>query len=421
MLYVLGSIVHAILWVVSVGYLLPRVRKAPLGKAFVAALVYKVVMGWLLGGIFFFYYQQGDTINYFRDACQLAALAYDHPGEYLKVLVGQLPPPASLVFQGQPRALFFAKLVSIVNYFTYNNYWITSAYFSLLSFWCSWLLANFLCSWFPHHKQAAAIAFLFYPSVVFWGSGVLKESLAVAAITWIVYQGLSSQLGTYRKNTLWVTLPLGLAALWILWNVKYYYAAVLLPTLLSSSLAYRWGHHRSPAMPWIFAGSWLLLLAGVSLLHPRLGLDQLAETLVYNYRAIVRQSDSSNVIHFTELTGSLESLIKNIPLAIVSGLFRPIVSDSNTLLQWMAGLENTGLLLAAGSALVRVRNSKISSTNRLWIVAAVVYSVVLGTLLAFASPNFGSLMRYKVSFLPFLVYLCLVGNQKTIQWLAKNR
>ncbi len=42
------------------------------------------------------------------------------------------------------------------------------------------------------------------------------------------------------------------------------------------------------------------------------------------------------------------------------------------------------------------------------LLALLLYTVLLATLLALSSPNFGTLLRYKVGFLPFLAYLLLI-------------
>ena len=387
-------------------------RAAPLGKLFIPAMAYRVAMGWLLGYIFFSYYQQGDTINYFTDARQLAQLAYQYPTNYVKILTGQLPPPTTLMYAEQPRALFFAKIVSIVNIFTFNNYWIASVYFSLISFWASWWLANYLSFRFPQHHYAAAVAFLFYPSVAFWSAGILKESIAVAAIVLIVYLFLRLQAADYSKVTLGPIVLSLVLAIWMLWKVKYYYAGVLLPTLLSAIVAQAVSRQkRRRVMLPVFTISWLALVGLASLLHPRLALGELAEVLVYNHDVIVRASDPSNIIHFQSLDKNPGSFVENMLLAVVSALFRPLAGEGTTFLQWMASLENTVLLLLLVGALINVRRIKFNSADSLWLVATLTYIVVLGSLLAFASPNFGSLVRYKVAFLPFLVFLCLAGNQ----------
>ena len=375
-------------------------------------------MGWLLGCVFLFYYQQGDTLTYFADAHKLAQLAYQRPVDYLRVLTGQLSAPVHLTFQKQPRAFFFTKLVSLINIFTYSNYWLTAAYFSLLSFVCSWKLANYLSSSFPQHSSAAAIAFLFYPSVIFWGSGVLKESVAVASIMLIVYTVLWLLNNRYFTKEFLTKVVLLAASVWLLWEVKYYYAGVLLPTVLSASVALTISRRIEGWYPLVtFAISWIGLIGLASLLHPILAINRLHLVLLYNHDTIVAMSDSSTIIHFWNLDERPESFIINVPLAIFSGLFRPLAGEGTTFLQWMAGLENTGLLLTGIAACANSWRARMSGTDWLWVTATITYVVVLGTILAFASPNFGSLVRYRVAFLPFLVFLCLAGNRRLVRWL----
>lgn len=409
-----------VLWAVA-RYIRTRLSTAPLRWAFLPGMVYKVVMGWLLGLLFMTYYPSGDTIHYFSDGRVLAELSYQQPAQYLRVLAGLVPPPAVLVFLDQPRALFFAKCVSVVNIFTYNNYWITSLYFSLLSFLASWLLANDLSRRFPRQRYAAAIAFLAYPSVVFWGSGILKESIAVAAIMCIIFLVLRWRAKAYN-GVQWVfRWLLLLVAVWLLWKVKYYYAAVLLPTLLAALLTWQVGRKwNTVAVLAGFIVSWLTLIGLASLLHPRLAINHLLAVLVHNHDTIVQLSDATNIIHFVSLDERVWSFVRNIPLAIASALFRPMLWEGTNHLQWVAGLENTVLAVLFIVALVTTRWNHIRSSNPVWIIATVAYIIVLGSLLAFASPNFGSLVRYRVAFLPFFVYLCLTRNQWLIDWFAKK-
>jgi hypothetical protein len=118
-------------------------------------------------------------------------------------------------------------------------------------------------------------------------------------------------------------------------------------------------------------------------------------------------STSENVIHFTQLQPTFISLVKNAPLAIVSGLFRPFVWEGNSLFQYFTGAENLFILFTSLIALLLFRQIPVSTNPQVYLlfVAAILYILLLATLLAFSAPNFGALARYKVGFLPFLLYL----------------
>ncbi len=82
----------------------------------------------------------------------------------------------------EPRALFLSKVVSVFGLFTASNYWIISCYFSCLAFAGAWYLVKIIRRCNAHYTLAAVLAFLFFPSVVFWSSGIVKESLAMASL-----------------------------------------------------------------------------------------------------------------------------------------------------------------------------------------------------------------------------------------------
>ena len=368
-------------------------------------------MGWAVGWVYFYYYPGGDTINFFRDAEQLTNVAYQNPVLYFQTLGGSRSLPVSVLFAEQPRALFFVKIVSVINIFTYQNYWLTSLYLSLFSFVGVWLLANEIVRRYPSTKYAVAIAFFVYPSFVFWSSGVLKESIAILALclcVWAALRWLRSEEVSYR----WGYVGLLLIATLLLWKLKYYYAGVLVPTLIASvGSQYVLKRSRS-AVAWMTFGLvWLLLLGLASQLHPRLDPTTLAQLLIDQHDQIVQLSESDNLIHFYQLRPTGESLLRNLPLAWFSGLFRPLLWDvfpaSNTaVFRYAVGLENTLLLLVFLGAVVKAFRATIDHTTLLWLGATIVYASVLAILLAWVSPNFGTLMRYKVAFLPFVALWC---------------
>ncbi len=385
---------------------------------FVPALLYKILMGWLMGAIFMYYYGGGDTLHYLSDASLLAQLAYHHPPDYLRVLLGWQAPPSTLVYLNQPRALFFDKLVSVVAILSYQNYWITSVYFSLLSFGGCWKLANALSRCYPRYRVAAAVALLFYPSVAFWSAGILKESVAVAAIAFMVYQTQRLTAGGNSWSRTGGRVLSFLVAAWVLWQLKYYYAGVLIASLLSVVLGLQVAK-RLPAVATLGAVlmSWIGAGALLSLLHPLLSIDRLAALLLHKHDTMVLLSDPSFMIHFSSLDGTFASFAMNAPWALFSAMFRPLFGEGSTFLQWMAALENTVLLLLAGGAVAHLPRCKVSPRARWWVLVSVLYIATLGVMLAFASPNFGSLVRYRVAFLPFLVYFILIGNP----WLTSGR
>ncbi|MFN5072360.1 MAG: hypothetical protein ACK5EY_09360, partial [Cyclobacteriaceae bacterium] len=81
--------------------------------------------------------------------------------------------------------------------------------------------------------------------------------------------------------------------------------------------------------------------------------------------------------------------------------------ESFNFLSFFFSLENGVVLLLTLWSLFRW--GKTRQVNS-WMIAVLLYTVVLALLLALSTPNFGSLARYKTGFMPFFVYLILFNH-----------
>src|SRR5690606_10878610 len=129
-----------------------------------------------------------------------------------------------------PRALFLSKTASVFSLLTNHNYWMISIYFSFLSFLGSWFLISVLRKIYSD-ISAPVVAFLFFPSIVFWTSGLIKESLAMACLFFLTAVFLKLYQYIRLSWWQWVLIPF---SLWMLWNLKYYYLAIFLPVVTTT-------------------------------------------------------------------------------------------------------------------------------------------------------------------------------------------
>ncbi|HYG18898.1 MAG TPA: hypothetical protein VD816_08210, partial [Ohtaekwangia sp.] len=188
------------------------------------ALLLKLAAGVSVGLLYKFYYETGDTFTYFFDGKVLAVLARQDWQSYTAFLWAgdeSFPVWDQLTFQ-QPRAMYLSKITSVFCLITRDNYWIISLYFSFISFCGGWILVHMLTRLDASLRMPASVAILFFPSVVFWTSGLIKESLAMAALYFIVVLFLKGWTSEKVRYWQWVMLPV---SLWLLWNLKYYYLA----------------------------------------------------------------------------------------------------------------------------------------------------------------------------------------------------
>jgi hypothetical protein len=377
---------------------------------FWTALVFKLVAGVAVGVVYSWYYTTGDTFGYFEDGVLLAQLARTDIGTYLQVLWS---PADALVHSPafsmhEPRALFMVKIVSIACLFSYDNYWVCAVIFSFVSFVASWYLVENLGRLFAEARPAAAIAFLFFPSVVFWSAGVIKESMAMACLYFLSVVFLKLWFAEKVKVIHYLLL---LPAVWVLWNLKYYFAgvyfAVVVTALLHKRLIYRRAKQRS------FMGEvavWLLIfivpLVAISFFHPNFYPERLLRVIAENYEAYYALSAPEDLIHFRVLTQPVAWVLVNAPWALISGLFRPFIWEAHNLFQGVVALENTVLLAAFATCIFSVK-PVLTSPHRMLFFACAVYVVALSVFITLSTPNFGTLSRYRLGYLPYFIFMLL--------------
>jgi hypothetical protein len=394
----------------SIAFLLWK-KETVLKPYFWPALAVKIFAGIAIGLVYTYYYGLGDTLDYFIQAKQLTTYAGRNFGDYLRFLVTSDFPVTGLdsLREYPPRALFFSKCASIVALITGDNYWLTTCYFSLISFISSWFLVKKLSVIFPRYTMRFVFAILFFPSVVLWTSGLIKESLAMAALFLIVMLFLRVWSGERLSLSHWVVL---VAAFWILWNLKYYFLAVLIPVLCTELLM-----KRIIAPRWRLNGPgyvllWLAILiapaALMSMLHPNLHVGRVLEVIVTNHDLFVAMSDPAEIIHYNSLKPEFGSVLANLPIALTAGLFRPFIWEITNPLQLLAAMENVFVLVLM-VAFVGSLIHKKQHPSGLWF-AAICYSLLLCTFLALSTPNLGTLSRFKVGFLPILMLALLCSN-----------
>jgi hypothetical protein len=405
----IALIVIHIVFLSFLSYRIWKSAKFTLRKFFWPALLLKLVAGVALGLIYANYYHIGDTLNYFSDGGILAAWAKTDFSGYLSFLwSNELSGLGVQLKFSEPRALFFVKFVSLFNLVTGDNYWITASYFSMLSFLGCWELVKKIDAYFPSVTSAGAIAFLFFPSVVFWSSGLIKESLACGALFYLTALFLEA----WFSNAIKVKQSLiGLIALWVLIGLKHYYAAIFIPVVITC-LVYKF-FFRYLVKPKTFATEiflWAVIfvfpLVIMSFTRPNFYFTRFLDVIVSNNKAYSISSTPEDIVHFNALEPAVGSIAANAPLALISGIFRPTLFEAGNLLQDLAAAENLLLVILF---LVAMKNFKrmFRSPHRILIVGLIVYVFILCIFITLSTPNFGTLSRYKVGFIPYFVFFLL--------------
>ncbi|MFN6946325.1 MAG: hypothetical protein ACK4ND_15355, partial [Cytophagaceae bacterium] len=258
-------------------------------------------------------------------------------------------------------------------------------------------------------KYAVAIALFFIPGVVFWTSGIQKETLVIGALSIAI--AITLNIGHKVQKPGIINLGLIIFLCYTSLMIKFYFVAVLFPALFAYILALKISGHSELNLKnsGIYLLSFVLLLYLATFSNPYLTLDGIAHSIYNNYLATLESSAYRNVFIFEGLRPDLASMLRHAPEALIIGLFRPFFTDVQWGLPAIAAIEYFFISILAIGKIAQVFISKIKSA-KLILLPAITYIVITAVLVSIASPNWGTLYRYKAGFIPFFLILILHDN-----------
>ncbi|TAF67485.1 MAG: hypothetical protein EAZ55_03985 [Cytophagales bacterium] len=396
--------IHAFFLSILIAFLKKRYENTPLGSYWYYFVFLKIIAGLGVGLLYLHaYHRGGDTWLYYEQGSLLADVIYKSPLLYTQIVCFDTYSPDVMLPWEQPRALFFVKLVSLFNLLTQNNYWLMSIYFSLFSAWAMWYFANNWALLFPTHKMVIVASFLAIPSVIVWSSGLQKESLAW---TFIGFWGAYSLRYASNKSNIYTLFGVSLVCSYGLWVLKFYYLiGILFFIFVFFVLLYG---QKATLQIRILMFFVLLSALVVEVFWLRFHTGWIY-AIIDNHNSSYHFSLPNTAIQYYKYTPygfyalhpHYSSWLPNIPLALFSGLFRPLPYEAYGTLALLASLENTLLICYFVFWIFFAKKHVYHFPLQFSLLA---YCLLLATVLALASPNYGSLVRYKIVWLPLAWY-----------------
>lgn len=377
-----------------------------LEKHFYGVLFIKISSSIAVGSLYWYYYQAGDTIHYYQDGCKVVDLLLSDTKQGLQFLFsGEWNETDTLYYKHQPRALFFVRIIALPLLFAFKNYWGLSLMLALLSFWSTWYLVRSIIKHVSVPPLAVIIAFFYVPELVFWSSGVLKETLSFTFQALLVV-ALFSLLD--RKRII-ISTTTFMVCSFLLLKLKFYVFAIFVPVLVAYGLATQFNKRKA----YVFLLSFCAFLVFANFTYPHLSFSSFLQVMKANMDATIRYSEEGKVTVFPLFDGTFLGLLKSVPQAITTSLFRPFIWEADGVLLQLLSFLRVDFLLGLLVALY-VWNRKITFEGKV----ALFYVLIMAILLTISSPNYGTLSRYSISFSPFLL---LVVLSPIISFLSNKR
>ncbi len=419
-----------ILIVYTVAYILRnRITDEVTRPYFFPALTAKILGALALGFIYQFYYNGGDTYNFHTYGSRHIWEAFmENPATGFKLLFGDGSNEIG-IYKYSSRIPFFhdrssftvIRIATVFDLFTFSSYSATAVLFAVIGFIGLWMLFVAFYEIRPDLHKAIAIATLFIPSVVFWGSGLLKDTVTLAGLG--IATLLIKRIFLDRRINIFNVLLL-LLCFYIVYSIKKYILLTYLPAVMIWIYATNLSKIRSVAfkimmLPFVIA---ITVVSGYFAINQvgkddsRYALDQLGNTAritAYDI-AYLTGHDAGSTYTLGELDGSFGSLVKLGPQAINVSLFRPYIWEVRNPLMLMSAMESLILLLLTLYVVLKRGSTLFVTLTNPHIIFCMVFSLTFAFAVGVSTFNFGSLSRYKIPLLPFYTLaLILIYYEKS--------
>lgn len=387
---------------------------------FLNGLIIKLISSQIYVHIYIYYYGYGDTIRFFRFGQYYKNLLFEienlsffewlfMTNETFKKIIGYT---IEYSYGFADSSFVMNKVSGTLSFFTFNSFLLNTAIFSFVSYLGLWYMFLVFKKMFPVLKRELAISILFVPSVVFWGSGLMKDTICIGAVGFMTYSFCKIFILQEKMpmSRIFLNALLFIFCAYMVSIIKVYQLVAYLP----GTLLWLFYHYRSNIKSNFIRISitpFLLVSVSAGILF---GLESFSEELdKYALENVVDTAlalssnlaklDAGSAYDLGAIDPSIGGLLRKMPAAVNVTLFRPYIFEVNNIVMFISAIESTLVLLLSVYVLLKV--GIFNFLKQIFASGVLLYCFVFTLIFGFAvgmsSANFGTLVRYKIPLLPF--------------------
>jgi hypothetical protein len=393
-------------------------------KYFIPGFTVKIIGAIALGLVYQFYYGGGDTFVFYQDSSLINQVLLKNFTTGLKLLYSndRFDPEIYLYTSrmhhfGDTSTYFVIKLAAVLSLISFNSYTVIACLFASISYSGLWNLYRTFYRLYPHLYKPLAYSVLFIPSVFFWGSGYLKDTITLASVGWVIY-------GLYwvviKKQKFLQSSFVLIASCYILYVIKIYILLCLLPAIIVWVFLQYTSNIRSAIFKFVLTPLLLVVAAALSFYaiqvvgedNSRYSLEAVAGTAEDTARwlAYLGETQGGSVYTLGDFDYSTAGMVRKALPAINVTLFRPYVWEVHNIVMMLSALESLFLLILTLYVLYKKGPLNVMKTiqKNTFVLFCLIFSVSFSFAIGISTYNFGSLVRYKIPMLPFYLLALLV-------------
>lgn len=424
--FIVAPILIIIIFLVSKSHQLKHIESNPSYKYFVWAVSMKVIGGIAVCLIYILYYGYGDTLNYYNDCAVLLNMLYKSPKVFMQLLFNPVPElwylfddnTGYMIYMADDHAMAVVKLTWILCLITFKSFLGMTLILAWISFWPIWRLYQFLLKEFPNLSKEFAISLFFIPSVFFWGSGLLKDTITFSCVC--LFASSFGILLTQKRQFLLNMLLIFLSSYLLIWIKPYIFFALMPGSILwfGGVLIFRVNNPlvQSLTTPFLITVS---LISGYFMLNLMSGI--LGEYSIENVlnKAVITNMDLKSEYYqgssfdIGDFDPTVGGILAKMPIAINAALFRPYIWETYNMTMLFSGIENFFMLIFFLYLIIKLRVYnlfRLMFRHRI-LFFTVYFSIFFSFSVGLTTSNFGSLVRYKIPAIPFfLISLFIISS-----------
>lgn len=388
-----------------------------LRKHFMWGLTVKFIGCFGFIAVYAFYYGYGDTFGYFENVTKLREVIHQNPVRIFHLLFSEnltVQEQISVGISAPDHVMSNAanymviRIALFIGFFTFGSYISTSLIFAFGSFLGIWGLYRIVSYLYPKLYRSVTFPILYIPSVFFWGSSLMKDSIVIGFLgimTYTIYQLF------FRHKKVLLSFIMLVISIYVLANVKQYVIVAYAPALiLWMSLG---PLKKLPQRQKWIAAPFLILFAAIIIAAVFPILEKMSKRYTIE-RVLVTAEKTATYIHRTTREGGSSyslgevsytplGLVRVFPKAVTVSLFQPFIFQVKNPVMVLSAMESTLFLLGTIYILLKMGLMKFINymMNNPFLLMCLVFSVFFAFAIGISTYNFGALVRYKIPCLPF--------------------
>lgn len=407
-------------------------------KYFIPGLLAKIVGGIFVVLIYSFYYYGGDTIAYFESSTALSNMLIEKsPLTYFSIVFGNLSTENYSLFDyttgwpmywRDPQSFSVVRFTSLLIFLGGRSFVVTTILVATITYSGIWQLFRLFQEDFQEIKKNMAISILFMPSVFFWGSGILKDSYTLCAVSWFIVCVVRIFI---KKERIPFHVFALLFSIYVLISLKPYifFAAFAGSSILLIHYSLKGTKNkviRNLLVPVLIVLIMFGSVFGIQFFGSVIGgeyssVDRMITKISVMQADLVQDYYGKNTFDIGKFEPTIPGILSKAPAAITAGVFRPFLWECRNPIMLISGIENTAIfflfayvIILSLIAFIRVGGQYMIKTtfDDPLVIFSIFFSISFAFFVGVSTANFGALVRYKIPLIPFLMCSFFIIIQK---------